>query len=130
MKKLSILMIISLFAAFLIACGGKSDADIQKDVQTRVKAKAPNVTVSSVKDGVVTLGGYVTTPEEKSAAVAAANGEGVKKVDDFNIQTRPAPTPMMPAATPMMSPMMSPGGRPGASPMNSPARPGTSPARR
>ena len=121
MKKLGILMIISLFAVVLSACGGKSDADIQKEVEGRVKARAPQVTVA-VKDGVVTLGGQVTTPEQKAAAVAAANGEGVKKVDDFNIQTRPAPTPVMPVATPMMSPA--------GSPMTSPARPGTSPARR
>jgi hypothetical protein len=128
MKNLIILMIISLFAIVLSACGGKSDADIQKEVQGRIKTAG--VTVSSVKDGVVTLGGTVTTPAEKTAALAEARGEGVKEVKD-NIQTRPAPTPMMPAATPMMSPMTNaPGARPGASPMMSPARPGTSPARR
>lgn len=115
MKKLGILMIISLFAAFLIACGGKSDADIQKEVQGRVKT--PGVTVSSVKEGVVTLGGTVTTQAERDAAIAAARGEGIKDVKD-NIQIRPPATPPMPVATPMMSPM------------TSPARPGTSPARR
>lgn len=120
MKKLSILLMISLFATFLTACGGKSDTDIQKEVEGRVKARAPQVTVA-VKDGVVTLGGQVTTPEQKSAAVAAASGEGVKSVQD-NIQTRPAPTPVMPVTTPMMTPA--------GSPMISPARPGSSPARR
>jgi len=115
MKKLGILMIISLFAAFLVACGGKSDADIQKEVQGRVKT--PGVTVSSVKEGVVTLGGTVTTQAERDAAIAAARGEGIKDVKD-NIQIRPPATPPMPVATPMMSPM------------TSPARPGTSPARR
>ena len=115
MKKLSILMIISLFAAFLIACGGKSDADVQKEVQGRVKT--PGVTVSTVKDGVVTLSGTVTTQAERDAALAAAKGEGVKEVKD-SIQIRPPATPAMPIATPMMSPM------------TSPARPGTSPARR
>lgn len=111
-------MMISLFAVASSACGGKSDADIQKEVQGRIKT--PGVTVSSVTGGVVTLGGTVTTPAEKEAALAAAKGEGVKEVKD-NIQTRPAPTPMMPVATPMMSPMMSPA-RPGSSPMGSPAR--------
>ena len=115
MKKLGILMIISLFASFLIACGGKSDADIQKEVQGRVKT--PGVTVSSVKEGVVTLGGTVTTQAERDAAIAAARGEGIKDVKD-NIQIRPPATPQMPVATPMMSPT------------TSPARPGTSPARR
>ncbi|HEX8398765.1 MAG TPA: BON domain-containing protein [Pyrinomonadaceae bacterium] len=115
MKKLGILMIISLFAVVLSACGGKSDADIQKEVQGRVKT--PGVTVSSVKEGVVTLGGTVTTQAERDAAIAAARGEGIKDVKD-NIQIRPPATPPMPVATPMMSPM------------TSPARPGTSPARR
>lgn len=107
-------MIISLFAAFLIACGGKSDADVQKEVQGRVKT--PGVTVSTVKDGVVTLSGTVTTQAERDAALAAAKGEGVKEVKD-SIQIRPPATPM-PVATPMMSPV------------TSPARPGTSPARK
>ena len=118
MKKLVILMIISLFAVASSACGGKSDADIQKEVQGRVKTAG--VTVSSVKDGVVTLGGTVATQAERDAAVAAARGEGVKDVKEA-IQIRPAATPMMPVATPMMSPMMSPA-RPGSSPMGSPAR--------
>ena len=127
MKKLSFLMIITLFAAFLTACGGKSDADIQKEVQGRIKT--PGVTVSSVKDGVVTLGGTVATQAERDAAIAAAKGEGVKEVKDV-ISIKPPPTPMMTPPTPMTSPAMSPGGKPGASPMTSPARPGTSPARR
>ncbi|MDQ4123287.1 MAG: BON domain-containing protein [Acidobacteriota bacterium] len=121
MKKLSIfLMVISLSAAFLTACGGKSDADIQKEVQGRVRTSG--VTVSSVKDGVVTLGGTVSTQAERDAAVAAARGEGVKEVKEV-IQIRPpAAAPAMPVATPMMSPA--------TSPMASPGRPGASPARR
>lgn len=112
MKKLSILLIISLFAVILSACGGKSDADVQKEVQARVKT--PGVTVSAVKDGVVTLSGTVTTSAERDAALAAAKGEGVKEVKD-SIQIRPPATPAMPMPTPMMTPMMSPG-KPGASP--------------
>jgi hypothetical protein len=117
-KKLGILMIISLFALVLGACGGKSDADIQKEVQGRVKT--PGVTVSGVKDGVVTLGGTVSTQAERDAAVAAAKGEGVKEVKE-NIMIKPPATPM-PMPTPATSPAMSPGGKPGSSPMSSPVR--------
>ncbi len=118
MKKLSILMVITLFAAFLTACGGKSDTDIQREVTEKVKAY-PGVTVT-VKDGVVSLGGLVTDQAMVKGAESAAKVEGVKEVKN-NIQWKPAPTPM-PVATPMMSPA--------GSPMTSPARPGTSPTRR
>lgn len=119
-KRFGILLIVSLFAVVLSACGGKSDADIQKEVQGRIKT--PGVTVSSVKDGVVTLGGTVTTQSERDAAVAAARGEGVKDVKE-SIMIKPAATPMMPMPTPMMSPMSNTSGtRPGASPAASPAR--------
>jgi hypothetical protein len=103
---------------FISACGGKSDADITKEVQTRIKN--PAVTVSSVKDGVVTLAGTVTTQVEKEQAVAAAKGEGVKSVTD-NIQIKPLmmPTPTMPSASnpTITNPVttMSPGTRPGTS---------------
>lgn len=119
MKKLGILMIISLFALVLAACGGKSDADVQKEVQGRIKT--PGVTVSSVKDGVVTLGGTVSTQAERDAAVAAAKGEGVKEVKE-NIMIKPPATPV-PMPTPAMSPAStSPGAKPGTSPMSSPVR--------
>jgi hypothetical protein len=105
-KKLGILMIISLLALVLGACGGKSDADVQKEVQGRVKT--PGVTVSTVKDGVVTLSGTVATQAERDAALAAAKGEGVKEVKD-SIMIKPPATPV-PMPTPAMSPAMSPGG--------------------
>lgn len=73
-------------ALFISACGGKSDADIQKEVQGRIKT--PGVTVTSVQNGVVTLGGTAKTQAERDAAVAAAKGEGVKDVKD-NIQIKP-----------------------------------------
>jgi hypothetical protein len=115
MRKLNILLIIVLFATFLTACGGKSDADIQKEVSDKVKAY-PGVT-ATVKDGVVSLSGLVQDQSMVKAAESAAKVEGVKEVKN-NIQWKPAPTPMMPAGTPM------------GSPMSSPARPGASPARR
>jgi hypothetical protein len=118
-QRLGILAIIALMTLVLGACGGKSDADIQTEVQGRVKT--PGVTVAA-KEGVVTLTGTVTTQAERDAAEAAAKGEGVKSVTN-NIQIKPMPTPMaMPTTMPMTSPMMSPGGKPGSSPMTSPTR--------
>ena len=71
---------------FLSACGGgKSDADIQKEVQNRINK--PGVT-AQVKEGTVTLTGTVATQEESKAAEAAAKGEGVKTVVN-NLQIKP-----------------------------------------
>lgn len=73
-------------ALFVSACsGGKSDADIKKEVDGRVKN--PTVT-STVSGGTVTLSGTVKTQAERDAAVAAAKGEGVKEVKD-SIQIKP-----------------------------------------
>lgn len=89
-KRLSLLAILCLSLALIVsACGGKSDADIQKEVQTRVNK--PSVT-AAVKDGVVTLSGTVATQEESKAAEASAKGEGVKSVTN-NIQIKPAGMP-------------------------------------
>ncbi len=107
MKNLSLIAVLALFAALVLsACGGKSDADIKKEVDGRTKN--PAIT-STVKDGVVTLTGTVETSEASKAAEAAAKGEGVKSVTN-NLQIKPAAMPMMtPATMPMASPMMSPG---------------------
>ena len=112
MKSLSLIAVLSLFLAVaLSACGGKSDAEIKKEVDGRVKN--PAIT-SAVKDGVVTLTGTVETSAAEQAAKTAAAGEGVKSVTD-NIQIKPAATPMpMPMNTPMTS--ASPGAKMGASP--------------
>ncbi len=100
MKSLAVITLISLLTVILGACGGKSDADIQKEVQSRVNT--PGVT-STVKDGVVTLSGTVQTQDQSKAAEAAAKVEGVKSVTN-NLQIKPAPTPMMPTTTTPMSP--------------------------
>lgn len=84
------------FALFLSACGGKSDADLQKAAETAAKAKAPSVTVA-VKDGVATLTGEVATQQAKDDAATAAKVDGVKSVTN-NITVK-APTPPMTATT-------------------------------
>ena len=85
-------------ALVLSACGGKSDADLQKSASDAVKkdTKASAVTVA-VKDGVATLTGTVEDQTASKAAESAAKVEGVKSVTN-NIMIKPPATPM---ATPM-----------------------------
>jgi osmotically-inducible protein OsmY len=78
-------------AMMLAACGGKSDADLQKAAETAVKAKAPTATVT-VKDGVATVKGEVADAATKTAVAAAAKVEGVKEVkDETTVKPPPAP---------------------------------------
>ena len=84
------------FALFLSACGGKSDADLQKAADTAVKAKAPTATVA-VKDGVATLTGEAATEQAKTDAGTAAKVEGVKSVTN-NMTVKP-PAPVITATT-------------------------------
>ena len=91
--KFKIITILCLaFALFLSACGGKSDADLQKAAETAAKAKAPTATVA-VKDGVVTLTGEVATEQAKTDAGTAAKVDGVKSVTN-NITVKAMPPPM------------------------------------
>ena len=84
------------FALFLSACGGKSDADLQKAAETAAKAKAPTATVA-VKDGVVTLTGEAATEQAKNDAGTAAKVDGVKSVTN-NMTVKP-PAPVITATT-------------------------------
>ncbi len=81
------------FALFLSACGGKSDADLQKAAETAAKAKAPTATVA-VKDGVATLTGEAATEQAKTDAGTAAKVEGVKSVTNNMTVKAPTPPPM------------------------------------
>lgn len=78
-------------ALFLGACGGKSDADLQKAADAAVKAKVPTATVA-VKDGVATITGVANDQAAKDAAAAAANVDGIKSVT--NNMTVATPTPV------------------------------------
>lgn len=84
-------------AMMLAACGGKSDADLQKAAETAVKAKAPSATVT-VKDGVVTVKGEVADEATKTAVATAAKVEGSKEVKN-EVTVKPTPTPAPAAAT-------------------------------
>lgn len=97
MKIKNLLAILALFAALTaVACGGKTDADVQKEVTSRINK--PGVT-ATVKDGVVTLSGTVATQEESKSVEASVKGEGVKSVTN-NLQIKPAAMamPMTPTA--------------------------------
>lgn len=89
--KFKFVTVLSLALVLLISACGKSDADLQKDAETKVKTAAPNATVV-IKDGVATLSGEVENEAAKAAAAAAAKVEGVKEVKN-DLKVKPAPTP-------------------------------------
>ncbi|ANH80855.1 hypothetical protein A8C56_07555 [Niabella ginsenosidivorans] len=84
------------FAAFVFAlpaCKGKSDADIKKDVDTKL-ATNPDFSglTSDVKDGAVTITGTVKDDATKTAVDPAVKEvKGVKSV--INEATVPPPPP-------------------------------------
>lgn len=92
MKTILVLLTTLALAFTLAACGGKSDTDLQKEVETAVKAKASTATVA-VKDGVVTISGIANNDADKTAAETAAKAvAGVKSVT--NSMTVATPTPV------------------------------------
>jgi hyperosmotically inducible periplasmic protein len=86
-------------ALFLAACGGKSDADLQKAVTDKLAAdKVVGVGVL-VKDGVATLSGEVADITVKNKAEASVKSvEGIKSVTN-NCTLKPLPTPVEPVAS-------------------------------
>ena len=88
-------------ALFASACGGKSDADIQKAANEKLANDKISGITASVKDGAATLTGDVKDITLKSKAEASVKSvDGVKSVtDNINVITPPA-TP--PPADPML----------------------------
>lgn len=84
-------------ALFMSACGGKSDADLQKAVTEKLAADRVMGVTAAVKDGVATLTGEVADAGVKSKAETSAKVEGIKSVTN-NLTVKPAPTP--PPASP------------------------------
>lgn len=89
--KFKFITVISLAFILLLGACGKSDADLQKEAETAVKAKAPDATVV-VEDGTVILTGEAKDEEAKKAAEEAARVEGVKDVRN-EMTVTPKPTP-------------------------------------
>lgn len=101
--KVKFLTVLSLaFVLLAAACGGKSDADLQKAVSDKLAAdKVTGVTVA-VKDGVATLTGEVADITVKNKAAASAKAvEGIKSVTD-STTLKPLPTPAPAPADPML----------------------------
>jgi hyperosmotically inducible protein len=97
--KVKFFTILTLAAAlFLAACGGKSDADLQKAATDKLAGdKIPGVNVS-VKDGVATLSGEVADITVKNKANTDVKSvEGIKSVTD-NTTLKPLPPPPAPVS--------------------------------
>ena len=89
--KIKVLTIAAVITAlFLGACGGASDADLQKASAAKLKADTTtsNVTVA-VKDGIATITGEVADDAAKAKAEANAKAEGIKSVVN-NVTVKPA----------------------------------------
>jgi len=85
--------LILFFAVLFASCStGRSDNDIEKELDPTIRAAAPGV-VMTVKNGVVTLSG--TCPDESckhTTEVSAKKTSGVKEVvNNIIISSPPAP---------------------------------------
>ena len=103
--KVKIFTVLALAVLLLNACGGKSDADLQKAASDKLAAdKVAGVTVA-VKDGVATLTGEVADVTVKNKAAGSVKGvEGIKSVDD-KTTLKPLPPPP-PAEVTQTDPMI------------------------
>lgn len=101
--KLITIMLLAALATVVAACGGKSDADIQKAVQDKLTADGVSGVSTTVKDGVATLSGEVSDITVKNKAETLARSvEGVKSVSN-NITPKALPTPTPPIADPALT---------------------------
>lgn len=100
--KVKILTVLSLAVAlFVVSCGGKSDADLQKAASDKLAADRITGVTVAVKDGVATLTGEVADITVKNRAEASAKVEGVKSVVN-QITLKPLPTPAPPSPDKML----------------------------
>jgi len=130
---ISLLLILVLALAGCTRGGGRTDAQIASDIQSKIGAdlRLANKQISiQTKDGVVLLTGRVDTEAEKKMVETYAAGvEGVKTVMN-NIEVAPAaaqapPTPEPPAPTP---PAARPAAKKPATPAATAAPPAPAPA--
>lgn len=90
-------------ALFMSACGGKSDADLQKAVQDKLTAEKVSGVTVAVKDGVATLTGEVAdAAAKKKAEDSAKTVEGIKSVVN-STTTKPIPVATPAAADPALT---------------------------
>jgi osmotically-inducible protein OsmY len=99
---IKVLTVLWVAAALFLAACGKSDADLKKAVEDKLKAdNVAGITVA-VKDGVATLTGEAADAAAKKKAEDSAKAvEGIKNVDS-KLTVKPAPTPAPPVADPAL----------------------------
>jgi len=93
--KLKVYMVLTLsIALFMAACGGKSDADLQKAANDKLTADQITGVTVAVKDGVANLTGEVADVTVKSRAETSIRSvEGIKSVTSAGVTTKPLATP-------------------------------------
>ena len=97
------LAVLMLAIAVMAAACGKSDADLAKAVNDKLKADGVTGVTATVASGVATLTGEVADVTVKTKAEASAKGvEGIKSVTN-SITTRPLPTATPAAADPALT---------------------------
>ena len=97
------LTVLMLAIAVMAAACGKSDADLTKSVNDKLKADGVTGVTATVKDGVATLTGEVADITVKTKAETSAKGvEGVKSVTN-SVTTKPLPTATPAAADPALT---------------------------
>ena len=97
------LTVLMLAIAVMAAACGKSDADLTKSVNDKLKADGVTGVTATVKDGVATLTGEVADITVTTKAETSAKGvEGVKSVTN-SVTTKPLPTATPAAADPALT---------------------------
>ena len=101
--KTKFLAILSIACVLFMAACGKSDADLTKAVNDKLKADGVAGITASVKDGVATLTGEAADITVKNKAEASAKAvEGVKSVVN-SATLKPLPTATPAAADPALT---------------------------
>jgi len=101
--KIKILTFISIAAMLFLAACGKSDADLTKAVNDKLKADGVASITATVKDGVATLTGEAADVTVKNKAEASAKAvDGVKSVVN-SATLKPLPTATPAAADPALT---------------------------
>lgn len=96
------LTVLMLAIAVMAAACGKSDADLTKAVNDKLKADGVNGVTATVKDGVATLTGEVADQTVKAKAEASAKVEGIKSVTN-SLTLKPLPVATPAAADPALT---------------------------
>ena len=101
--KTKVLAIVSIAVVLFLAACGKSDADLTKAVNDKLKADGVTGITATVKDGVATLTGEAADQTVKAKAETSAKSvEGIKSVVN-SATLKPLPTATPAAADPALT---------------------------